>query len=397
MIPDLRGMRADRLRKPKTSTQRTGAVIYCRVSTKEQADNLSLPVQEQRCREYCTAQGWEVLCVFKDAESAKTVDRTEFKRMLEFCAVNYKTIAALVFYDTTRFSRETADYHMVRAALKLKGIETRAATQGFDSSPSGEFTESMLAAFGTFDNRMRTAKTIEGMKAALTAGRWVHRAPIGYRNVPNAPVGQPNLMQDDERAPLIRKAFELYASGTYSKARALEDVTNLGLKDISGRPLSPQTFDKILRNRIYAGWITLPAWGINEQGLFEPIISEDLFRRAQDRLSGNGASRQIRSAENPDFPLTVIVRCAVCGKGLSGSTSRGNGGRYPYYSCRVRGCRAVKFRREILHAMFVEMLYSLTPEAGFLPLFHEILKDVEAKARCPRRDGSGRCQEDCST
>lgn len=102
---------------------------------------------------------------------------------------------------------------------------------------------------------MRTAKTIEGMKAALRVGRWVHRAPIGYQNVPNAPVGQPNLTQNSERAPLIRKAFELYAAGACSKVKVLEDVTSLGLRDTSGHPLTQQTFDKLLRNPIYAGWI----------------------------------------------------------------------------------------------------------------------------------------------
>lgn len=72
MKPDLRGMRTDRLRKPKAQTLKTGALVYCRVSTKEQGDNLSLPVQEKRCREYCKAQGWDVLHVFTDKESAKT-------------------------------------------------------------------------------------------------------------------------------------------------------------------------------------------------------------------------------------------------------------------------------------------------------------------------------------
>ena len=56
------------------------AVIYCRVSTVEQASNLSLPTQEQACREYCARQGYDVDQVFVDAgESAKTIDRPEFR------------------------------------------------------------------------------------------------------------------------------------------------------------------------------------------------------------------------------------------------------------------------------------------------------------------------------
>ena len=38
-----------------------GAVIYVRVSTKEQTENLSLPTQPRACEEYCRRQGYEVL------------------------------------------------------------------------------------------------------------------------------------------------------------------------------------------------------------------------------------------------------------------------------------------------------------------------------------------------
>ena len=60
----------------------TRAVIYCRVSTKEQTKNLSLPTQLKACREFCHRQSFEVAAVFEDAgESAKTVDRREFQKL----------------------------------------------------------------------------------------------------------------------------------------------------------------------------------------------------------------------------------------------------------------------------------------------------------------------------
>ena len=54
-----------------------GAVIYVRVSTKEQTENLSLPTQLRACEEYCRRQGYEVLERFhEEGESAKTADRS---------------------------------------------------------------------------------------------------------------------------------------------------------------------------------------------------------------------------------------------------------------------------------------------------------------------------------
>src|SRR5713226_2396652 len=49
-----------------------GAVVYIRVSTKEQTENLSLSTQLKACEEYCERQGFEVLERFREEdESAK--------------------------------------------------------------------------------------------------------------------------------------------------------------------------------------------------------------------------------------------------------------------------------------------------------------------------------------
>jgi DNA invertase Pin-like site-specific DNA recombinase len=59
-----------------------GAVIYVRVSTKEQTENLSLPTQLRACEEYCGRQGYEVLERFhEEGESAKTTDRSQLQKL----------------------------------------------------------------------------------------------------------------------------------------------------------------------------------------------------------------------------------------------------------------------------------------------------------------------------
>src|SRR2546421_5243892 len=66
-----------------------GAVIYVRVSTKEQTENLSLPTQLKACEEYCERQGFKVLARFREeGESAKTADRTELQKLLQYCRTN---------------------------------------------------------------------------------------------------------------------------------------------------------------------------------------------------------------------------------------------------------------------------------------------------------------------
>src|ERR1700674_2301953 len=63
-----------------------GAVIYVRVSTKEQTENMSLPTQLRAVEEYCRREGYEVLERFAEhGESAKTTDRTELQKLLNYC------------------------------------------------------------------------------------------------------------------------------------------------------------------------------------------------------------------------------------------------------------------------------------------------------------------------
>src|SRR3954463_6887155 len=80
-----------------------GAVVYVRVSTKEQTENLSLPTQLKACEEYCRREGYKVLERFKESgESAKTADRTELQNLLKFCRTNKGKVSFVVVYNLTR-------------------------------------------------------------------------------------------------------------------------------------------------------------------------------------------------------------------------------------------------------------------------------------------------------
>ena len=58
------------------------------------------------------------------------------------------------------------------------------------------------------------------------------------------------------------------------------------------------------------------------RGDFEPLVSEDLFYRAQSVLSGRPPSTAPQQRAHPDFPFRAFVRCESCGRGLTGSWSK---------------------------------------------------------------------------
>jgi hypothetical protein len=83
---------------------------------------------------------------------------------------------------------------------------------------------------------------------------------IGYLNAPRS-MGK-SLVHDPERAPLVRRAFENYTAGHYRKEQLLKRARTWGLTDRRGKPLASQAIGMLLRNRLYAGIVDVPAYGV---------------------------------------------------------------------------------------------------------------------------------------
>lgn len=349
------------------------AVIYCRVSTAEQTQNLSLRTQEKHARDYCKREGLDVARVFIErGESAKTVQRTEFLNLLKFCREQKGKIHVLVVYALNRFSRNTVDHHAIRSLLAGLGIQLRSVTESIDDTPTGRLMESIIAAMAQWDNDVRPERTRAGMREAVSRGRWVWTAPLGYRSTHDQ--AGPSLQPDEDTAAIVRRVFELYAGGA-SRSDVLASAAGLGLKTKNGKALTPQSLHNLLTNPIYVGRIRASKWNLEQQGDFDPLVSDDLFRQVQRRLQGKHALPEPRRRDNPEFPLRRFVRCGCCGTPLTGSRSRGRSESYAYYHCR-KGCEGIAVRKSVLEAQFLELLATLEPRIEYLRLFRAVVLDA---------------------
>ena len=81
------------------------------------------------------------------------------------------------------------------------------------------------------------------------------------------------------------------ATGLNNKAEVLKIVTSQGLTTMKGKPLTKQTLQAVLRNPLYAGWVTLPS--VPD---FEPVRGLHTAIVARRRLTAYGRSLQ---AEGP--------------------------------------------------------------------------------------------------
>jgi site-specific DNA recombinase len=298
--------------------------------------------------------------------------------------LNKGRVHFVVVFNLTRFARDKYDHFALRSHLQSLGISLRSATEPIDDTSTGKLMEGVLAAFAQFDNDVRSDRTRAGMKAALELGRWVFLAPIGYLNAPRAK--GTSLMHDAQRGPLVRRAFEEYASGRSTKEQLLKRVRTWGLTNRRGRPLTAQAIGVLLRNQLYAGIVDVPEYGVRgKRGDFEPLISEELFYRVQAILSGRIPSTTPRKRAHPDFPLRGFVRCHACDRGLTGSWSKGRSEYYAYYHCRP-GCRAVNVSKAKLEGLFADELAQLQPTPGYMRLLKESVLQIWKARKAAVRD-----------
>ena len=312
----------------KFQTIQKKAVIYCRVSTKEQVDEgNSLSTQEKICREYCNKNNYEIAEIFNEqGESAKTANRTELQKLLTYCADKKHGVNAIVIYKVDRLSRNTDDYSQLRLLLKRYGVEIKSTSEHFEDTPTGRFMENTMANIAQFDNDIRSERCAGGMKEAMRDGRYVWMATVGYRNVKIA--GRATIEQDDKMAPIVLRTFEMVASGIYPTEEVRRIMAKDGLLNKTGKPFSKGYFYCMLKNELFTGWIV--KFGERHRGTFTPIVSEELFNQVQMVLKHKGRKHSAYITDNPDFPLRKFV-VNENGKKLTGSWSKGRYKKYPFY------------------------------------------------------------------
>ena len=353
------------------------AVIYVRVSTDRQVDGASLEVQERDCRTMCERNGWQVLRVFREeGESAKTADRPQLQELLTYCRVNRPRPNYVVVHNVDRWARKGTDHDAMKLYLAKFNVKLRSYMQRLGDDPHDEFFERILSGLAELDNRQRSMRSLAGMKARLQNGGWPFKAPLGYRNVRSGKTKSVAL--DPDRAPLIRQAFELYATGLHSREDVRKRVNALGLRTLRGNNVGRETFSRMLRNPRYMGVLHVEKWDLQVEGEYPAIVSADVFQRVQDQLQQKAIAVTPKQRNNPDFPLRHFVRCGRCLRPLTASWSKGKKGvKYAYYRCQNRACPSpVNAARQQVEMAFVDFLKQQQPNPAYLKLFHKVILDV---------------------
>jgi len=336
------------------------AILYARVSTKEQVeDGNSLATQQRLCREFAAREEIAILndgVFIEQGESAKTALRTELQKMLTYATLHKDEIDFLLIYRIDRLSRDTKDYGELKVFFASLGIRVVSISESFDDNPVGRFIENTLAGVAQFDNKVRAERSKNGMIDAVREGRWVWKAPLGYVNARVS--GKKNIKPDTDNrtAELLREAWELVDCG-YTIASARKMLTDKGLRTETGKVVSVSQFHKIFRHPIYKA--VIDRFGLEVASTtIKPIVEPELFDKVYEKLTGSQKTPDKYLKANPEFPLRGIMYCTN-GHRMTGSAPRGNGGRYPKYHCAK--CRGVgtSHDKDKVEGQFVRMLNGL--------------------------------------
>ena len=340
-------MKESKIRSEVASGGMPRAVIYLRVSSRGQLtdygdDGLSIDGQREQCQRRAADLGAVVVDEYIErAESAKTDDRPALKKMLARIR-EQQDVDYAILWKVDRFARNRRDDANMLFEIETSGARLISATENIDQTPSGQLMHGMLASFAEYYSRNLANEVIKGATQKAKRGGTPGYAPLGYRNVPEFIDGREirTIALDEERAPLIRWAFETYATGQYSLADldallAARGLRSRGNRRCPPKPLGLSAIHALLGNDYYAGRVTYRRK--KYRGRHPSLISHTLFDQVQEVLHAHNRSGE-RDRRHAHY-LKGSVYCGQCGRRLTFSRNRGNGGFYEYFVCSANGLR----------------------------------------------------------
>ena len=340
--------------------------IYIRVSTAMQVDGYSLEAQKERLIKFAEFQDMEVVREYCDAgKSGKSITgRPEFQRMLQDVSEERDGVAFILVFKLSRFGRNAADVLNSLQFIQDYGVNLVCVEDGIDSSKdSGKLTITVLSAVAEIERENILVQTMEGRKQKAREGKWNGgQAPFGY----DLDSRNSTLVVNEEEAEIVRIIYDKFVHTDMGADVICNYLNQRGYtkKKVRGHELNyfaRGLIMKILDNPVYTGKI---AYGKNvtekvkgtrdeyrrvktddyllADGLHEAIVDEETWEAAREKRKRTGVRFVKTHSLEHEHILTGLIRCPLCGGGMSGTVQRRQNkktGEYKdtfYYRCHHR-------------------------------------------------------------
>ena len=340
-----------RHRKPKFFNQKcTQAVIFARVSSERQEQGASIDAQLKSVYDYCEKMNFNVLEEFTITESSSRGDRKQYKEMLAYIQKSHSKIA-IVVNCVDRLQRSYKDTPALDEMRRNGKIEVHFLKENLilhkDSKGSDILFWNLHVLMANSYILQLSDNVKRSQKYNRMLGKWQGFAPLGYLNAKDAQ-GKATLIIDKVRGPIIKKMFEMYATGHESLDSILEMTHRMGLmskafKDRDPKPITRNTVRDILTNKFYYGIMENPDFDnpdndeyIEVPHIYDHLIDQDLFDAVQIQLERK-ATQHAHPQKNGKIPFVFrgLIRCATCGNAISEERhyKKSNGKTYNFLRC----------------------------------------------------------------
>ena len=299
--------------------------IYARKSTDSEDRQIrSIDDQIAELKEFATKENLTIAKILIEKQTTKEPGRPIFNEML--ASVEKGKAHGILAWHPDRLARNSVDGGKIIYLVDTGKIKSlKFPCFWFENTPQGKFM--LQIAFGQskyyIDNLSENIK--RGIRQKLKNGIWPQMAPLGYLNDKNTK----NIVVDKKKARLVKKTFELYATGKYPLRELRKIINGLSLIGKKQKGLSVSNYQYFLKNPIYYGVIRYK----NElyEGKHEPIISKKLFDRVQKVMKQKSKSQ---TKELKYFLYRGFFRCGDCGYTITADKKiKPSGKEYIYYYC----------------------------------------------------------------
>ena len=331
--------------------------LYARKSTDvEDKQVRSIEDQIAELRAFAKQENLNVVEIFIEKQSAKIPGRPIFNDMLK--RVEAGEANGILAWHADRLARNSVDGGRIIYLLDCGRIQSlKFPTLWFENTPQGKFMLNIVFGQSKYYIDSLAENTKRGLRQKVKRGEYPSLAPIGYINDKRIK----SVVVDKKRAPIIQKAFELYAQNN----SRLEDIsTFLAQHDIfssGGKRIKRDRISFILSNPFYVGLFRYA--GEIHEGKHQPVVSKKIFDKVQEILKQRG--RPHHKTKNEPQAFCGLLHCGTCGMGITGEykvkrQKNGNEHYYTYYHCTRKNktikCKEPCIRQESLDQQISSLL-----------------------------------------
>jgi len=315
-------------------------VLYARVSSEKQDTSLSISAQLKALHEYTRRNKYQVVREFVDeAETGRTADRPEFKKMISMARSTDKPFDAILVWKYSRFSRSRTDSIVYKTLLKKNGIKVISINEPSDNTPSGRLFENIIEDLDEFYSDNLGEEVTRGMRESVSRGFYISSKPsYGYRKIRVQDGGKERtkLEINPDEASIVILIFDSILSGK-SLLDIVRELNSKGIPAPKGKAWNKTGLYAIITNEIYTGTMV---WGMNSKRGLEPvkvegavpvIIDKDAFYNVQRMLKERSPVKIHPKRVSSRFLLSGLAKCGYCGKSLVGQDAKS--GKFSYYVC----------------------------------------------------------------